>query len=89
MKTPAQKVKGRKSFRFHHLAAQVLPHQAIYKSFKNPVIDYPYSLDDWMVLMANFRSQIKKLKNHENLVNSYEWKKQLTSIKCKVRERVA
>ena len=89
MKTPAQKVKGRKSFRFHHLAAQVLPHQAIYKSFNNPVIDYPYSLDDWTILMANFRSQIKRMKNQQSLQISIELKKQLTPIKCKVRERVA
>jgi hypothetical protein len=89
MKTSAPKVKGRRSIRYHHLAAEVLPHQAIYKSFNNPVIDYPYSLDDWTILIANFRSQIRRLRNQQQLVKTVEFKKQLFPLKCKVRESVA
>jgi len=88
MKSSASKVKGRKPSDFSHPVAQVLSSEAIYKSFPHPVLDYPYSMDDWSIIVAHFKLKIQRLKNHEGNLQRQGTQMQLRLMQCKIREPI-
>lgn len=70
------------------ISAQVQTRNAIYKSLPGPVIDFPFSIDDWSILVTSFKIKIQRLKNKEQNYSRTPMKQHFSSRKCKVRERL-